>query len=61
MTTENKKTRTPKSFDSILAGAQRLTLKERVDLRNAIDAGIKLEVKQKEEAAKEAATIANGS
>lgn len=41
---EEKKTRTPRSYESIKAGAVALTLQERVDLRDALNDSIKEEV-----------------
>jgi hypothetical protein len=49
-----KKTRTPRNFDSILSGAQKLTLKERVDLVSALTAQNKAEAAAKLAEAQEA-------
>jgi exoribonuclease R len=52
-----KKPRVPRNFDTILAGAKSLTLKERVDLRNALTVTIDEEVKALRGAADEAAKL----
>lgn len=57
MTDKVKATRTPRNYDSILKGAQSLTLKERVDLVNAITAQNKQEAAKLAEAAKDAASM----
>lgn len=46
------RTRTPRNADTITAGALSLSLKERVDLKNALVASIEKEVTQLKEAAK---------
>ena len=52
--TDIKKTRTPRNYDSILAGAKSLTLKERADLVNALVAVNKAEAEKKKADADEA-------
>ena len=56
MSTEvkTKSTRTPRNYDSILAGAKSLTLKERADLVNALVAVNKAEAEKKKADADEA-------
>lgn len=55
---KEKKTRTPRNFDSILLGATALTIKEKVDLKNAIMTQITNEVTAAEENAKQARAAA---
>ena len=55
-----KKTRTPKSADSITNGALKLPLKERCQLVETLKESIKAEVETLAEAAKQAAQTANG-
>lgn len=52
--TDIKKTRTPRNYDSILAGAKSLTLKERADLVNALVVVNKAEAEKKKADADEA-------
>jgi hypothetical protein len=61
MTTETKKTRTPKNADSITKGALALPLQERVDLVEALRISIDLEVEGLKAAADQAEKIAKRS
>lgn len=54
---EVKKTRTPREYAAILKGALCLTLKERADLRNALQASIDKEKEALKAAADEAAKL----
>lgn len=61
--TEVKKPRAtpiPQGYDRILSGSLKLTLKERVDIKNALDASIQAEVKQIQANAAEAVKLLNG-
>lgn len=60
MTTE-KKTRTPRTAESIIKGALALPLEERVKLLKELKDSINAEVAEKEKAAAYAKQIANGS
>ena len=60
MTTETKKTRTPKNADSITKGALALPLQERVDLVGKLEDSIQQEVDTLKEAASKAEKIMNG-
>lgn len=60
MTTE-KKTRTPRNYESIEKGALALDLGERVDLKNRLVESISDELKWLEEQLKKATTIVNGN
>lgn len=60
MTDKPKKTRTPKNAESITKGALALPLQERVDLVHKLKDSIQAEVETITDAAKQAATIANG-
>lgn len=59
MTTENteKRTRTPRTFDSIKAGALSLTLREKVNLCKDLKTSIDDEVKKLQEQANAAGTL----
>ena len=59
MTTEIKKTRTPKNAESITKGALALPLQERVDLVTALEDSIQAEVDALKDAAAKAEAIAN--
>lgn len=61
MTDKAKQTRTPRQLSSIQDGAIKLPLADRVELVKNIQASIKKEVADLQEAAKAAATIANGT
>lgn len=58
--TKEKKTRTPRSGDSIIKGALAMPLEDKVRLRNELDAAIKDEVEGLKVKAELAASIANG-
>lgn len=58
--TTEKKTRTPRSYDSIKAGALSLTLQERVDLKAALTTSITDEVQALKTQAELAAKIVEG-
>ena len=60
MTTETKKTRTPKNAESITKGALALPLQERVDLMEALGTSIQAEVDGLKAAAAQAEKIAGG-
>lgn len=60
MTTE-KKVRTSRQPESIIKGALKLPLADRVKLKDDLIESIKTEVATLTEAAKQAATIANGT
>lgn len=62
MTTETKlrKHRTPRNYDSIIKGALAMPLQARVELMAALKQSIDAEVQTLQEAAKQAAKIANG-
>jgi hypothetical protein len=53
----NIKTRTPRNHESILNGALALPLKERADLRNALQDSIEKEKRELQAAADEAAKL----
>ena len=55
-----KATRTPKSFDSILAGVLKQPLQNRVDICKALKESIAAELKARDEQAAEAKKIAEG-
>lgn len=59
MTTE-KKTRTPRNAESILSGALKLPLAERVNLVQELKKSIANEVAEAEKLAEESKKIANG-
>ncbi len=59
MTDTVKKTRTPRTADSITKGALSLPLAERVALVKELQASIKTEVDNAKKAAEDAAAIAN--
>ena len=59
MTTETKKTRTPKNAESITKGALALPLQERADLVTALEDSIQAEVDALKDAAAKAEAIAN--
>lgn len=56
--TKTKSTRTPRSYDAIQSGALSLTLKERVDLKNALQASIEKEVAELKAKSEEANKLA---
>jgi len=58
--TPQKKTRTPKDPNSILVGALKLTLQQKVELVKKLKDSIAAEVKSRDESAKQAAEIVNG-
>lgn len=61
--TDIKKSRAtpiPQGYDRILSGSLKLTLKEKVDICNALDASIQAEVKQLQANAAEATKLLNG-
>lgn len=62
MTTDNKtpKTRTPRQYNSILSGALKLSLQDRVNLTKAVKASIDDEVKELQATAAMAKEITNG-
>jgi len=60
MTTETKKTRTPKNAESITKGALALSLKDRVNLVKYLQDSIQAEVEMLKGAADAAAQIAGG-
>ena len=60
MTTETKKTRTPKNADSITKGALALPLQGRVDLVESLQQSIQAEVDGLKAAAAQAEKIAGG-
>lgn len=60
MTDKIKKTRTPKNAESILKGASKLPLREKVDLIKALQEQVHIEVDQLKQEAAAADTIANG-
>ena len=60
MTTETKKTRTPKNAESITKGALALPLQERVDLVETLQQSIQAEVDGLKAAAAQAEKIAGG-
>ncbi len=59
MSTE-KKTRTPRNYESIVTGAMKLTLQERVALCGKLKESIKAEMTSRELQFKEAVKIAEG-
>jgi len=59
MTTE-KKTKTPRNAESILAGALALNLADRVKIKNSLEVSIQSELEAKEAELKEAKEIVNG-
>lgn len=60
MTDKPKKTRTPKNAESILQGALKLILQERVAIVKTLKESIQNELKSIEESAAQAKNIVNG-
>jgi hypothetical protein len=58
--TTDKKTKTPRNANSILAGALSLTLAERVKIKNELQLSIENELTDKENELKEAREIVTG-
>ena len=61
MTEKAKQTRTPRNLESIKAGALKLSLEDRDNLRNTLIVSIDNEVKALQEKAANAAKFTNGA